>query len=45
MLSIYKVGVGFLLMTAKPMLMHQKRNEKELKPKKINPLNGEGIEV
>ena len=44
-LSIYKVVVGSLLITAKPMLMRLKRNEKELKPKKIKPINGKGIEV
>ena len=44
-LSIYKVGVGSLLITAKPMLMRLKRNEKEAKPKKIKPINGKGIEV
>ena len=44
-LSIYKVEVGSLLITAKPMLMRLKRNEKELKPKEIKPINGKGIEV
>ena len=43
-LCIYKVGVGSLLITANPMLMHLKRNEKELTPKKIKPINGKGIE-
>ena len=43
-LCIYKVGVGSLLITAKPMFMHLKRNEKELTPKKIKPTNGKGIE-